>query len=277
MMLRHTQRAFTLIELILVIIILGILALGTVQYFSLGVQIYAEGSERLDAIGKGRFVLSRLSKELRSATPNSVRISCDNTSGNSCSTEQCLEYTPFISSLLYTGNAPSSAPFNLTTVDADLGGQPKATAGTPAVINAQLAAHIYDASSNRRAAVTNLTENGDTDDWQFDAGFATDSVANRIYFLSGPVSICVVNNQVLRYTGYPLQSTQPNTTDLTNLGAEGRLLSNAINNNLSSTPVFELTPLSLTRNSVVNVSLAVAFNVTQEIEFDHEIHVPNVP
>ena len=70
------SKGFTLVELILVIVILGIVSVGTVQYLSFGAQIYADSAERDEVVSQARFLLTRLSKELRHATPGSVRLSC---------------------------------------------------------------------------------------------------------------------------------------------------------------------------------------------------------
>ena len=94
------QYAFTLIELLLVMVILGILAVSAFSFIGAGVSIYAQGVERQEAVAQARFLITRISKELRHAAPNSLRLSCDNDSKGACNTHQCLEFTPFYQLLI---------------------------------------------------------------------------------------------------------------------------------------------------------------------------------
>ena len=84
------QNAFTLIELLLVMVIIGILAVSAFSFIGAGVSIYSQGAERQEAVAQARFLITRLSKELRHATPNSLRLSCDNSTSGACGAQQCL-------------------------------------------------------------------------------------------------------------------------------------------------------------------------------------------
>ncbi|MFT7568977.1 MAG: MSHA biogenesis protein MshO, partial [Pseudoalteromonas distincta] len=128
------QNAFTLIELLLVMVIIGILAVSAFSFIGAGVSIYSQGVERQEAVAQARFLITRLSKELRHATPNSLRLSCDNSTSGACIAQQCLEFTPFLSATHYTNYLPTVAPFNVSAVDFELNNLTQPQAGDWATI-----------------------------------------------------------------------------------------------------------------------------------------------
>ncbi|MDP4985085.1 type II secretion system protein [Pseudoalteromonas tunicata] len=275
------RSGFTLVELILVIVILGIVSVGTVQYLSFGAQIYAQATERDEVVSQARFLQTRLSKELRHAAPNSVRLSCDNSTSNPCSVVQCLEFTPFKSSTVYTNNLPSdlAASGDVTVVDALV---------DPVIndwvsIYALSAADVYQLTNNKRRQIMSVTQGANTtqpDVWQVDKGFSVDSPSKRIYVLNsaGPVSFCVKENTLYRFEGYGFFDSQPTPTLLNQInGVSGVAIGQFVQNALNITEVFRYQSASLTRNSVVNIQLEMGFNNTESVAFNHEIHLPNVP
>ncbi len=68
------QYAFTLIELLLVMVIIGILAVSAFSFIGAGVSIYSQGIERQEAVAQARFVITRISKELRQTHLGSLAI-----------------------------------------------------------------------------------------------------------------------------------------------------------------------------------------------------------
>lgn len=63
----HTTRpgGFTLVEMALVLMVLGIMAAAAAPYLSLGAQAYNASSEAIDTLGKLRNASERLTRELR--------------------------------------------------------------------------------------------------------------------------------------------------------------------------------------------------------------------
>ena len=84
----HSRRAarvggFTLIELVVVITVMGILSIGAVSFITDASDGYANTVRRTELGSTMRLAAERVTRELRNALPNSVRVS-----GN------CLEFIP---------------------------------------------------------------------------------------------------------------------------------------------------------------------------------------
>ena len=60
-------RGFTLIELVVVILLLGVMATFTSQFISTGTQLYADASAREQLMSDVRFGVERLNREVRDA------------------------------------------------------------------------------------------------------------------------------------------------------------------------------------------------------------------
>ncbi|WP_338411311.1 MULTISPECIES: type II secretion system protein [Pseudoalteromonas] len=274
------QYAFTLIELLLVMVILGILAVSAFSFIGAGVSIYAQGVERQEAVAQARFLITRISKELRHATPNSLRLSCDNDSKGACNTHQCLEFTPFLSATHYTNYLPTTAPFNITAVDFELNNLTKPQAGNWAAVYPLNSDDIYNENNHKRLQVLafDSTAGNAIDQWQFSKAFAAESPSKRLYLLAEPVSFCVEGQFLYRYTNYAFNSTQSDAPSLqVTSGVKRDLLGIYIANNLASNLFFTIEPVALQRNAVLNVNAQMRFNETEVMNFNHEVHVPNVP
>ena len=76
-------RGFTLIELVVVITVMGILSIGAVSFITDASDGYANTVRRTELGSTMRLAAERVTRELRNALPNSVRVS-----GN------CLEFIP---------------------------------------------------------------------------------------------------------------------------------------------------------------------------------------
>lgn len=90
------SQGFTLIELIMVIILLGIVATISVQFVTLSTRGAIDVSERQKRALKGVVISERLSRELRGAVPGSVRV--DDSDGN------CIRFLPAADGGLYKRN-----------------------------------------------------------------------------------------------------------------------------------------------------------------------------
>ncbi|QUJ67140.1 type II secretion system protein [Photobacterium sp. GJ3] len=71
----HVQKGFTLIELIMALVVLAFISLGIGAFLQLGAQGYTDTVDRERLQSEARFVVERLTRELRHAAPNSVQVS----------------------------------------------------------------------------------------------------------------------------------------------------------------------------------------------------------
>jgi prepilin-type N-terminal cleavage/methylation domain-containing protein len=66
--LAFNQKGFTLIEMIMVMVILGIIGTITFQVLSAGVETFVVSRERKDLYDQGRLALERMAREIRAAS-----------------------------------------------------------------------------------------------------------------------------------------------------------------------------------------------------------------
>jgi len=280
------SKGFTLVELIVVIVILGIVSVGVSSILKSGTQAYLDVSQREQLLRDGSFVIERLNREIASAVPNSVRVS-----GNA--TAHCLELVPIKWSTFYL-NLPVP-PSSATQVDivkmVDEAGNlfVPTSASDIGIVYPTRSADIYNDSNNRRHTLTSCVDDGDgncaTDDdsdgvlqLTFDGTFAQPSPAKRLYLADSSVSYCVRNNAVYRHQAQ-IASTQTIYT------GGGVLMAQKVANVLASSPLlntagtqnpFRVVDSSLRRNAYVQIQLMFARD-DELMPFSQEVHIPNVP
>lgn len=97
-------RGFTLIELVVVILLLGVMTTFTSQFISTGTQLYADASAREQLMSDVRFGVERLNREVRDALPGTLSVSSDG---------QCVSFWPLSAVSRYV-SLPLATPGNLT-------------------------------------------------------------------------------------------------------------------------------------------------------------------
>ncbi|MFT4993405.1 MAG: MSHA biogenesis protein MshO [Paraglaciecola sp.] len=280
----NSNKGFTLIELITVIIILGIVSVGIAGFIRSGMGIYLDVTERDQVLSESRFVLERLNRELRMAVPNSARVVT-----NTPATTQCIEFVP-ISWVTYYTELPIQ-PSTATTANvvriSDDTGQFVINPGSDfALVYPTSNADIYDTpepNEIKRQLITACTDDGASSDCATNdssnnlntltlaGAFADGSPASRMYIVREAVSYCVRNQKIYRHTD-TIKTVQ------TVYSSGGILMAENLINDLSDSEqrVFRVFQPTLNRNGLIN--LLFTFNKNDEIiNFSHEVHIPNVP
>tara|TARA_R110002050_G_scaffold229622_2_gene365205 strand:+ start:18 stop:881 length:864 start_codon:yes stop_codon:yes gene_type:complete len=270
---------FTLLELIIVIIILGVMAVGIAGFMTLSTQTYLNVTERDELLANARFVIERLNREIRNAVPNSIRI--DNNS-----IMQCIEFVPIAASTTYIDIPviPEVASTSFTAIRFnDVSGDPYAcSACNDQVIVYPLSVDdIYNNHLDSSGKVFNvgsfshpLPPPSTTDEWTLPiqngaVRFDDDSPTQRLYIANEQVSYCVVNGQINRYASSigGSQALPP---------ANPVLMAESLAPIVTSNLPFTILPATLTRNAMVQVNLHFIRD-GEDYVFNNDIHINNTP
>ncbi|MDX3775390.1 type II secretion system protein [Chromatiaceae bacterium AAb-1] len=230
-------RGFTLIELLLTMVILAILASGVSSYIGLGATMYTDAIERERILSQSRFVAERMVRELRNAVPNSVRVS-DN--GN------CLEFAPVVAAGLYTSLD------NTTLTYQWLSDASQVTVGNKVVVYPLKPEHVLDIDERNRSIVA-LSDPATPDTFTLNGAFETGSPARHFYIYNETVKYCKTGSAITR-----------NGIEM------------ARDVNVTKTQFITEQP-TLKRNALINLHLQFGSGNHNDMFFNYEVHIPNVP
>lgn len=275
---KKSARGFTLVEMVTVILILGILVVGVSSFIIFGTRIFVESSSVDQVLSQSRFAVERMTRELRSAVPSSVRITSDSL------TYQCVEFVPIEASTTYLSMpiAPNATALTGTVI---LNTTDKIKENQYIWIYPLTDSDVYNSARQKRAQIKAITPSDTIDNqvtltFMASTRFAEASPRQRIYFALAPVSYCfqkaAASNELIlqRYTGYQFNNSQPRPIDM---GTGVLMAQNMVNSftNSSDLPMI-LTPSTLVNNAMVH--LQPRFTVNGEtFQYRHQVQVINVP
>ena len=195
------QRGVTLIELVVVIVVTGILAAGVALFLQRPMEGYIDAGRRATLTDEADTTLRRITRDLRNALPNSVRVDASG---------KFIEYIETTSGGRYRADLSSTGSgdildFTTTDTSFDVLGPPPAT-GTAIVVynlfNSGTTSNAY--SADNRTALTSV---GLTVVFTSKL-FPASSPARRFHMVSGPVTYGCTGGQLLRYSGYAYNEPQ---------------------------------------------------------------------
>jgi len=247
------SQGFTLIEIIMSLMVLGVISVGIGSYLQLGAQGYIQNRDREQLQSQARFAAERISRELRHAVPNSLTVSSD---------KKCITFTP----IEYAGFYTNQTLEELETLEGVMSSSVEGT-------DAEVAAHrlvinpvrVADLTSASRSAV--IKEVAGTQPWTISFNnpttFASESASGRFYIYGIDAQLCISGNQLTRATR--------------NIGTTA--FSTAVplaENIVFSESHFTLEHASLNRNALVHFQLAFSQN-GEQTQYSHDVQVINVP
>lgn len=285
---RKEQTGFTLMELIIVIIVMGVMSVGISSFITLGTQTYVNVTERDELLANARFAVERLNREVRNAVPNSMRVAVDNVT---TPTSQCLEFLPIVASTIYTdiAVAPETAANSLSVIPFELeNGDDYSCAANDLnnpcddfvivyPLNYEDIYQNHTDNSGKAFEIKNYSAtNASEIELKQTATFSEYSPTERAYIINSPISYCIdgTANTLTRYAhyGYKIAQALPPISSTT---LKSDLMVNSLSFDENYLP-FTVLPASLQRNAVVQIKLNFIRD-DEQVVFDNAIHIINIP
>ena len=288
---------FTLIEMIVAIVVSSILAIGLINFIDNALTGYDSAASRNKLAQSARIAIDRLNVELHNSLPNSLRVTAVTASG-----DQCLEFVPVRAATTYV-NPPFDAAgtsFDViqfspnlesvtegyvaiypTRVNEIYDAEHATISGFPVIGAVEAVASILDTvpGSTQLSRITLVSSHR----------FSEPSPSNRLFFIDQPVSYCVTQGRLIRYTGYGFYDVQTATEAADGVcvvstggrclpsytvGGSKMLIAEGISN--AGVTAFSLSPQTLARNALVSIE----FNMSSQretVRMNHQVLTRSVP
>lgn len=255
---------FTLIELIAILVILGIVGAIGADFLLNVTQSYSSAEKRVKLISRGRLAIESMTRQLRIALPNSLRVSA---SGN------CIEFLPVVAGANYLQNLPdaenaAAALSSITISPVSLGlGSAAYVAVAPL-----FASELYTATQpSSQAAISSITSAPNTTiTLSTPQRFQRNSISRRLFIVDQPKRFCLSADNLVEYHSYGLLTSVLN--DVNPGGASRLLATNVSANGLA----FSLSAASENRNASIDLSLQFS-DRGEQINLQNTVLVRNVP
>lgn len=290
------QSGFSLVELVIVIVIVGILATGIATFITLPVQGFIDLSRRATLVYSAESALRRMQRDIRRALPNSIRVRV--VAGVSA-----IEMINTIEGARYRSAPPPGGPdrrLQITSADTDfdiLGNFTLATLNNPNInfvaiynIGSVDGAGVPLAGSNAYAGgnpnvitpsvgyTITLTDDpvtanedhiniddGGSGGWQF----TYHSPNNRVYLVDTAISYVCDGGQLRRYTNYNFTNDAQPVPPPVGFAVMADNIANCD---------FTYDPGTPSRAGLMTLDLTVTDAMTSEsVRLLHQVHVDNAP
>ena len=273
------MRGFTLVELVVVIVVLGIISSLSFRFIGQTVQLYSDSTIQQQRIAEARFVTERLSREIAGIHPFSLR---DPLASDAVYKGKCIEYIRLSAVGPYLGAAAGATTLTVleNPPDALVSGRSAISTSRRISVHTQDAADLYaSADSNTVKTITAYTS--ETKLVTVGSSFSSDSTGKRyvIADTTGPVSWCMFNNQLYRYSNYnPNYTFSYSGSWFAAEAKSGSVYSSLMAEHLSSTSFFSIIGSSLTHNAALDLSLQLLMDSDgNSLAFNRRMQVNYVP
>jgi MSHA biogenesis protein MshO len=286
---------FTLIELILVIVLLGIMAVGAGMLISRPIESYNDQLRRQQLVDSAAMALGKIATDIRQALPNSIRIVDNSPNGwalEMVNTVDAARYRDDVGGAGYNADyelldfAGQDREFNVLGRFSTLpvSGLPQSYPDYRSVIYNTNPIDLYDdATNNNEPGIISppsgiiLDVSGNEHHVSIpNPGFqfAHRSPTQRIFLVDGPLSyICdAASGTLTRVDGYAYVQGQIDSVAVFPLTANiGRVATQV------SVCDIRYQPGSSERGGLITLDLAVSDNSNESVRLFNQVHVDNVP
>jgi MSHA biogenesis protein MshO len=267
---RQRVRGFTLTEAILVIVITGVLASMVAVFIQKPVQGFFEAARRAALVDAADTALRRLSRDLRDALPNSVRVS-----GTAIEFLHVRSAGRYRQDLPYGGASGDPLDFSAADTSFDVLGPPVEVQSGDSIVVYNLGiagANAYDAptttTSTRRSAATNFGTALANVTIASTVAFPGSSPAKRFQVVDMPISYVCAGTQMRRYAGYAITTSQAVPP-----AGSGDLIADKIS---TGGCTFAYAAGASQRDALVTIRLNLSDGV-ESVGLLYQVHVNNVP
>ena len=251
------SQGFTLVELVLVIVIVGILATMSADIITLPINSYLALERRTALVDSAEATLNRMQRDIRRALPNSIRITGANT----------LELLHTTDGGYYRAQKASDGSGNIfeftstdTTVDV-LGDLNTPPTGALVVYNLGIAGADAYAGDN----ITTLTNASTVSSLSFNAKqFPFPSPLQRFFIVDTPITYKCLGAQLLRYEGYTIAMTPV-------------LGSAALQADKIAACNFSYDVGTATRSGLMTLAITLTDSAGESVQLLQQVHVDNAP
>jgi MSHA biogenesis protein MshO len=283
---RARDRGFTLIELVITIAVGSVVVAFMALFLVTPIDAYTAQTRRAQLVDAADSALRFMSRDLRSALPNSVRVS---TSG----TVTALELLATADGARYQDGGPLANPALALNFSAPAGAFATTVPFTQLTLpwsssayylsiynvgvpgaNAYQMANVITPAGTTIGIAAGATSNQNLVTLNPAFQFTYGSPEKRVYLVSGPVSyLCdTAAGTLTRYAGYPIASAQPTSgAALTSAGAASALIAANVGG-----CAFTYSAGTAQRNALATLTLAITQS-GEAVQLLNEVQVVNAP
>ncbi len=261
------MKGFTLTEMIMVIIIMGVVFIGIGGFVRVAMQGYTDTVDRQGIHNQARFVIEKISREIRHAVPNSFEVTTS--TGLNCLSFSPISAVGFYSK--YDKDSGGGVINNWIRFAANNQGAKLTRASNRLTINPSRPEDLLTSSTNQSVSLAACDDSDDKSCMEYETSsgsgvyyyemvdnFSSHSIGKRYFIYGDKVQYCIASN------GDIIKAVGSNDAVIVGSGLD------------FTASRFEYRSAALQRGGLVHLELLFVNNGEQSF-YQHDVQVLNVP